>query len=741
MRWDLINTVSSGFTLIYQLFVLSVCSTGAGLALRGLIPAQFSPLLKALFSLLGGFFLVVLLPQNLVYLGVPVRISAWLLLGGALVQTWVCRHKFLAFSRVFRANPDLRRLAMVIFLIISFHGFVPVRQGLEWYYGKGHFDQINYVLLAEFLKEEPYGTNEQQIGLRPWLVGPVGFHDTAEQLRMAAGPGLETIGLKNERIGQSIVTAEISAWSGVNGKAGYAATVLFFLMLLAICVYVFLRETGINCWMAGSGALLAALLPAVTRLSLDGFLSQISILFVFPFFVTLLRQEDLSARGFTLFFSLALAYVVAAYSEIAPLGLCTFFLGVLLVRRDKFRAKRLMLMSAILLIVLLNPYYWRNLIGFLGYQYNLAANASALWDNVAPNVLTLRGWSEMFFGTATNAPGAWPFDCGALLLGLLCLTGVCFLSRRDWLILSVVLLPPVLVILFLSSRIPFSYYPVAKITLTILPFLIGLVFVALSKVAAYQRSRPMGVLIALLGATIVAVTANGSFRAYFAVLNNQGLLAIFRAPRLLGVCRELEEMKHRRVLVFDTHPLITAWLCYHARHNVVYFDGRLISDSPIPPGLPFSKIPDLANLDFVATRDRIVNLKTGGVSYLTSVDDAPGEDWTHGQVRYLLGPPARLRFLTSRPMSANLKMQLAPALGATTFPIEFFLTDAQGHVSHGQLWSQNVEVLPMNLPQGLSYLELSVKPKETDGNGVLSFPVVVVLNDIELSDIDANQVR
>ncbi len=88
---------------------------------------------------------------------------------------------------------------MVIFLTIAFHGLVPIRQGLEWYYG--HFDQINYVLLAEFLKEEHYRTDEQEISLRPWLVGPVGFHDTAKQPGMSSEPGLDTIGLKNERIG------------------------------------------------------------------------------------------------------------------------------------------------------------------------------------------------------------------------------------------------------------------------------------------------------------------------------------------------------------------------------------------------------------------------------------------------------------------------------------------------------------------------------------------------------------
>ena len=354
------------FTLFWQLFVLFACCSGVGLALRFLLPKEFSLLNKVLFSLMGGLFLVVLIPQNLVYLGVPVRISAWLLLGAALVQVWLCRRKFAAWIRTFYSNADIRTLAVVILLTITFHGIVPIRQGLEWYYGKGHFDQINYVLLAEFLKEEPYSTSEQDIGLRPWLVRPVGFQDTAEQLGISPGPGLEMIGLKKERIGQSIITAEISVWSGTDGKGGYAATVIFFLTVLAICLYVFLRETGVDRFMAGSGALLAAFLPAVTRLSLDGFLSQVSILFVFPFFASLLRQEELSARSFTLFFSLTLAYLVAAYSEIAPIGFCTLFLGVMFVRHDKFRTKRLMLMSAILLIALMNPFYLRNLIAVSG---------------------------------------------------------------------------------------------------------------------------------------------------------------------------------------------------------------------------------------------------------------------------------------------------------------------------------------------------------------------------------------
>ncbi len=681
--------------------------------MRFFILREFSLFREALFCLLGGFFLVVLTAQNLVYLGVPVRISAWLLLGATLVQVWFSRRELGVWIRKLYVNADIRTVAVVVLLTITFHGIVPIRQGLEWFYGKGHFDQINYVLLAEFLKEEPYSTNEQDIHLRPWLVGPVGFEDTRGQLGMNSVGGLETVGLKKERIGQSIITAEISAWSGIDGKGGYAATVIFFLTVLAICLYAYLRETGINRFMAGSGALLGVMLPVVTRLSLEGFLSQVSILFVFPFFANLFRCSELSARSFTLFFSLTLAYIVAAYTEIAPIGLCTFFLGVMFVRGDKFPTKRLMLMSALLLTALVNPFYLRNMVGFLAYQYNLAANAPSLWDNAAPNILTLRGWSEIIFGPLVSAPSALFFDYCVILLGLLFLASAIYLPRRDRRIFGVILLPVLLVILYLATRTPAAYYPIAKITLTILPMLIGLVFVAPSRIAANKQARPLGALMNLLCAVIVVAAAAGSACYYSEVLNNEGLLGIFRDPRFLNVCRELERIKNKRVLVFETHPLLTAWLCYHARHSDVYFDGRLISDSSVPPGLSFSKIPDLESVDFVATRDRIIDLRVPGIPCLTSVDDIPGESRNNGHVRYLLGPPARLRFLALRPMSATLKMLLRCRPAAAAFPIDYFLTDVQGHVFAGEIEGKNPEALRMNLSKGLSYLELSVKQNRT----------------------------
>jgi hypothetical protein len=703
-------------TLFLQLFVLFACCSGLGLSLRFILPKEFSLLNKVLFSLLGGLFLAVLIPQNLVYLGVPVRISAWPLLAAALVQVWFCRRQLLAFIRTFYARAEIRTLAMIILLTITFHGIVPTQQGLKWYYGKAFPDHIYYVELAEFLKEEPYGMSEQDVGLRPWLAKTATF-------------------LKMQRIGQSIITAEISVWSGTDGKGGYPATVIFFLALLAICLYAFLRDIGINCFMAGSGALMAALLPAVTRLSLNGFLSQISILFVFPFFASLLRREDLSARRFVLFFSLTLAYVVACYPEIAPIGFCTLFFGVSFVRRDKFRTKRLMFMSAILLTAIMNPFYLRNLIEFLGQQFSIAINGANM-EHLAPNLLTLRGWSELIFGETSGAPLASFFDYCVILLGL-SVAGAIFLFRRDRLIFGAVLLPGILAIFYLATRAAPSYYPIAKITLSILPLAVGLVFVALSRVFAHRQIRGVGTPKKLLATLIVTAAAAGSVRYYSEVLNNGGLLRIFREPRFLNVCRELEEIKNKRVFIFENDGLLTPWLCYFARHNDVYVDGRILTESPVPPPFPFSVLPDLKNIDLVVTRERIVDLSAPSVTCLTFIDDGTAEDRTDGRDRYWLGPPADLRFLALKNVSANLTIRLGTGPEITTYPIKYFLADGQGHVVQGEFSGKNVEFRRLNFPLGFSTLELSVKTKkESDLNAETPFPVLAELDGVELSDID-----
>jgi hypothetical protein len=89
-------------------------------------------------------------------------------------------------------------------------------------------------------------------------------------------------------------------------------------------------------------------------------------------------------------------------------------------------------------------------------------------------------------------------------------------------------------------------------------------------------------------------------------------------------------------------------------------------------------------------------------------------------------------------MSANLNLRLIPGPEATTFPIDFFLADEQGHVSQGEIRGEAVDVRQIDLPRGASYMQLSVKAKVSEPKMAQTFPIVAKLEDLEISDIDLN---
>jgi hypothetical protein len=97
-----------------------------------------------------------------------------------------------------------------------------------------------------------------------------------------------------------------------------------------------------------------------------------------------------------------------------------------------------------------------------------------------------------------------------------------------------------------------------------------------------------------------------------------------------------------------------------------------------------------------------------------------------------------LRFLALRPITANLKMRLAPGPEAKTFPIDYFLADDKGHVSQGEIRGETVELRRMNFPRGPSFMELSVRAKDGDPNTAPSFPILAELDEVEVSEIDLN---
>ena len=125
-------------TLSLQLGAIFGCCLGVGLTLFRFVPKSLPALSKLLFSFVGGLFLTVLIPQNLIYLGLPVRISAWFLVGLAAFQFYLARREWGGWIRTLRRNADIQVLGIVVMLTVAFHSVVPIQQGIDSYYGKAH---------------------------------------------------------------------------------------------------------------------------------------------------------------------------------------------------------------------------------------------------------------------------------------------------------------------------------------------------------------------------------------------------------------------------------------------------------------------------------------------------------------------------------------------------------------------------------------------------------------------------
>jgi hypothetical protein len=679
------------FTLVWQLIAMLGSCLGLGLLLHFLLPKDFSALAKTVFTFALGLFLSVLIPQNLVYLGLPVRFSAWFVLALAVFQLYRFRRELRGWLRNLRTNADIKALGVVALLTAAFHGVVPVQQGLDAYYGKAGLDCYPYTNLAQYLRDESYNTDATQFGLRP--------------------SALFTTKYKHERIGQSIVQAEISVFSQTNAQSGFAATIILFLTALAICSYGLLRDMDVPRFAAAAGAFLPTIFQAVTRLSIDAYLSQTSTLFVFVFLTHVLLRQDLNARSFTVFFSFGLAYLISAYSELMPFGCSALILGIVFARRDSFQTKRLTLLCTTLLSALINPFYIADLIRFLELQYLSAVRFVGI-NSLIPGVLTLRGWSEALFGVV-SAPVAPLSEICAIAFVLLAIPGFIFLKRFQRLAFGSVLLPFIAVAFYFATKTPLPVYPLTKLIFSFLPLISILAFAAIAKFTLPRTERLTTLCRAALLLLFVAVAARGSIQEYQKTWNDNELIEspLIRNPNFLDVCRQLEGIKNKRVLLFETNRSLFFWLCYHARNNDVFtmLDPAEIFLASEPEKFPFCQIPKLDDVDLVVTRNRIVDTKSGPDMCLSVIDPSRGEQRENGNNLYWLGPPTtKVYFLGFQPVLANLQMRFSPGQEAKTLPVPFSIYQGQDNVFNGEIDRQTTASAQLGIPQGISEIELRV---------------------------------
>ena len=88
--------------------------------------------------------------------------------------------------------------------------------GAERYVGRGTIDQVNYVLTAQFLVEQPYSTGFREIGLRPWLY--------------------KAVDAKEQRLTQCIALGAGAVVGRSDAQRAWGASALFYVAVLGMAI-------------------------------------------------------------------------------------------------------------------------------------------------------------------------------------------------------------------------------------------------------------------------------------------------------------------------------------------------------------------------------------------------------------------------------------------------------------------------------------------------------------------------
>ena len=241
---------------------------------------------------------------------------------------------------------------MAVFSLQSVSGIL---EGPANYYGKGHIDHLNYTFISEFLKNEPFSTPDIEMQKRPWLV--------------------KALQNKNLRIGQSVAQAYLASLSFVSAKDAYAALCSFLIAILALTVFVLAQSFSLSRPYCVLASLWVGLAPSTTRIHLDGFLSQTSVLFVFPLIIIWARLAGENIRFRITTGAILVSYLLVSYTELLVIGL--FLLALLSIGLAILWSPRQLVISAVVtgIGLLLVPAYLPRAYLFTVTQYSVA-NAS-----------------------------------------------------------------------------------------------------------------------------------------------------------------------------------------------------------------------------------------------------------------------------------------------------------------------------------------------------------------------------
>ena len=543
--------------ILLQWSILSILAIGWGYGVALLLPAVRMTRMWLLYVSCAGLPLAILASQDLVYVDVPVRYSAWIVFGiGLSCSVALLWHLFQYRSNhLISGRKEFVNVLIVVIVCAAVHGMPVFLVGPDNYYGTAHEDQANYVLLAQFLKDEPFSTTIDSVGSHPWLV--------------------KAIDAKEKRIGQSVCIAIVAAISGTDAKTAYGATSVFFILLLSAASYAAIRRLSLPRWTATGCAIWIGVLPSLTRLHLDGFLSNVSVLFCFPALCGILIRSRRLHFEDVLLSAIIAAFVLSCYTEVYVIAVM-MVASLIFVKTGTVRLR----LSATATVVagscvLLLPYL-RFAARFSMSQFGLAMDPNAL-ASLFPRGGTLEGWGEIFLlAMAAPVVSGWSMQA-ATALAVLFLNGCAFLTccLRSRIRLLGVVVVPVGILLSMLVRTEVNRYPFAKLSYSFGWLWCTLAAVGLARLTVTVRRSRRYTIISVCACSVIFAALLGTLSQLREVVKNNGILATVNSPEIRDAYRFAEHHPERTYLIKAPDNIMASWLAFHARKAKVYLDPGL----------------------------------------------------------------------------------------------------------------------------------------------------------------------
>ncbi len=659
-----------------------------------------------------GFASNALFLQAFVYADVPLAYSAWygliVALGGIIAMTWRwIGGEWLPLKRTRR---EIIFMAAVGGGGLLLQGWALGQIGPADYYGRGRYDLSNYVQTAQFLSDEPFRLEPENIGLRPWL--------------------MTGVVLKGNRITQSVVHGFLAVIAKTNSQQVYGVLSVFYAVIPALAIFSLLRILSLGRINAGLGALWAAWLPAVSHTHLEDFLSQITVLFVFP----VMAGAWLESRGHSrlaIGSSLVLsAFLFGAYTEYFPVSCALLFCIILLSSGLALSRKTACYLLIVAGTFVLNPYYSFISIEFIWRQIGLARDPAFL-SELARDSGTWRGFIHNFFDFAWLPETTCAFIAGMMALLYCCALGAG--KRRSRFVLGISPAPlGVVTVLLAAKELP--KYPFAKLLASFSPLVVIILALGIYFLCGrFFRSSVRWARIASAGilGLLATISAIGTWHQQQAVVANGYFLDQININSMRAARRFMAKNPSLTYIIEAGNPLVAAWLSYDARRSDVYVINSEIGDIGLYSEMFWCRRVPVGLRSFVQVDDRGVI----GVGELS-----PSPSLTVANSRQMFSNGTNFIYGSDRPMDVDIDrhdqtpgkvtmileftVTSTPALNDGSAVLHWAFAHQTGEIS---LTGQDVITVPLSLSPGRNRCAIAVTSSKK------SHPLSYFIQRIDLS--------